>query len=50
VSLNEIREVPPENNIFLVGPSGAGKEVGENLMDAGLGEDEAVKRVLRLLE
>ncbi len=28
----------------------AGKEVGERLMDAGIGEDEAVKRILHLLE
>ena len=33
-----------------MGGAKAGKEVGEHLMDAGLGEDEAVKRILHLLE
>jgi predicted hydrocarbon binding protein len=33
-----------------MGGAKAGKEVGEHLMKAGISEDEAVKRVLRLLE
>jgi KaiC/GvpD/RAD55 family RecA-like ATPase/predicted hydrocarbon binding protein len=33
-----------------MGGARSGKEVGERLMDAGLSEDEAVKRVLHLLE
>jgi predicted hydrocarbon binding protein/archaellum biogenesis ATPase FlaH len=33
-----------------MGGAKAGKEVGEHLMDAGLKEDEAVKRILHLLE
>ena len=33
-----------------MGGARSGKEVGERLMDAGLREDEAVKRVLHLLE
>jgi len=33
-----------------MGGAKSGKEVGERLMDAGIGEDEAVKRVLHLLE
>jgi predicted hydrocarbon binding protein/KaiC/GvpD/RAD55 family RecA-like ATPase len=33
-----------------MGGAKAGKEVGEHLVEAGLSEDEAVKRVLRLLE
>jgi KaiC/GvpD/RAD55 family RecA-like ATPase/predicted hydrocarbon binding protein len=33
-----------------MGGAKMGKEVGERLMDAGLSEDEAVKRVLNLLE
>ena len=33
-----------------MGGARAGKKVGENLMDAGLNDDEAVKRVLNLLE
>jgi predicted hydrocarbon binding protein len=33
-----------------LGGAVGGKEVGERLMDAGLGEDEAVKRILTLLE
>jgi predicted hydrocarbon binding protein/KaiC/GvpD/RAD55 family RecA-like ATPase len=33
-----------------MGGAKAGKEVGEHLMESGISEDEAVKRVLRLLE
>ena len=33
-----------------MGGARAGKEVGEHLMDAGIGEDEASKRVLHLLD
>ena len=33
-----------------MGGAKAGKEVGEHLMEAGIKEDEAVKRVLNLLE
>jgi predicted hydrocarbon binding protein len=33
-----------------MGGAKAGKEIGEHLMEAGISEDEAVKRVLRLLE
>jgi predicted hydrocarbon binding protein len=33
-----------------MGGAKAGKEVGEHLMDAGISNDEAVKRVLHLLE
>jgi predicted hydrocarbon binding protein len=33
-----------------MGGAKSGKEVGERLMDAGMKEDEAVKRVLHLLE
>jgi predicted hydrocarbon binding protein/KaiC/GvpD/RAD55 family RecA-like ATPase len=33
-----------------MGGAKAGKEVGEHLMEAGISEDEAVKRVLHLLE
>jgi len=33
-----------------MGGAKAGKEVGERLIDAGIGEDEAVKRVLNFLE
>jgi predicted hydrocarbon binding protein/KaiC/GvpD/RAD55 family RecA-like ATPase len=33
-----------------MGGAKAGKEVGEHLMDAGMGEDEAVQQVLSLLE
>jgi predicted hydrocarbon binding protein/KaiC/GvpD/RAD55 family RecA-like ATPase len=33
-----------------MGGAKAGKEVGENLMNTGMAEDEAVKRVLNLLE
>jgi predicted hydrocarbon binding protein/KaiC/GvpD/RAD55 family RecA-like ATPase len=33
-----------------MGGAKLGKEVGERLLDAGIGEDEAVKRVLHLLE
>jgi predicted hydrocarbon binding protein len=33
-----------------MGGAKSGKEVGERLMDAGLSEDEAVKRVLDFLE
>jgi predicted hydrocarbon binding protein/KaiC/GvpD/RAD55 family RecA-like ATPase len=33
-----------------MGGAKAGKEVGEHLMEAGIAEDEAVKRVLHLLE
>jgi predicted hydrocarbon binding protein/KaiC/GvpD/RAD55 family RecA-like ATPase len=34
---------------FRMGGAKAGKEVGERLIDAGLSEDEAVKRILHLL-
>jgi len=33
-----------------MGGAKAGKEVGEHLMESGISEDEAVKRVIRLLE
>jgi len=33
-----------------MGGARAGKKVGERLMEAGLGDDEAVKRVLNFLE
>jgi predicted hydrocarbon binding protein len=33
-----------------LGGAKAGKEVGEHLMESGIGEDEAVNRVIRLLE
>ena len=33
-----------------MGGAKAGKEIGERLIDAGIGEDEAVKRVLKFLE
>jgi len=33
-----------------MGGARSGKEVGERLMDAGVGEDEAVKRILNFLE
>jgi predicted hydrocarbon binding protein len=33
-----------------MGAAKAGKEAGENLMNAGVGEDESIKRVLRFLE
>jgi predicted hydrocarbon binding protein/KaiC/GvpD/RAD55 family RecA-like ATPase len=33
-----------------MGGAKAGKEVGEHLMEAGIGEDEAVRRVLHLLD
>jgi len=33
-----------------LGGARAGKEVGSQLMEAGLGEDDAVKRILTLLE
>ena len=35
---------------FRMGGAKAGKKVGENLMDAGIGENEAVRSILRLLE